>query len=147
MPQTSGKLISAKLKVILLVVLLALSSACSLTKGKATAEAAVIKFHERFNAGKYQEIYADADEGFKSSVTEDQWVALLETVQRKLGSVKESHSTSWGVNTTTAGTMATLGYDVDFSEGKGDEKFVFHITGDKALLYHYNVNSPLLITR
>jgi hypothetical protein len=147
MRQTSGRLISAKRKMVLLIGLLTLSSACSLTKGKATAEAAVVKFHDQFNAGKYQEIYAEADEGFKSSVTEDQWVALLEAVQRKLGSVKESHSTGWGVNTTTAGTMATLSYDVDFSEGKGDEKFIFHITGDKALLYHYNVNSPLLITK
>ena len=43
--------------------------------------------------------------------------------------------------------MVTLNYDTDFSEGKGTEQFVFHVTGDKALLYSYNVNSPLLITR
>jgi len=68
-------------------------------------------------------------------------------VQRKLDTVKETHSSGWSVNTTTAGTMATLSYDVDFSEGKGREQFIFHISGDKALLYHYNVNSPLLITK
>lgn len=43
--------------------------------------------------------------------------------------------------------MATLTYDVDFSEGKGNEQFVFHISGDRAALYHYNVNSPLLIIK
>jgi hypothetical protein len=131
----------------LVVGLLALSSACSLTKGKAIAEAAVVKFPDQFNAGKYQEIYAQADEGFKKSASEDDFVPLLEAVQRKLGTVKETHSSSWGVNTTTAGTMATLSYDVDFSEGKGSEQFIFHISGDKALLYHYNVNSPLLIAK
>jgi hypothetical protein len=58
MPQTSRQLIPAKRTVMLVVGLLALSSACSLTKGKAIAEAAVVKFHDQFNAGKYQEIYA-----------------------------------------------------------------------------------------
>jgi hypothetical protein len=147
MAQTSGKLSPAKRKVILLIGLLVLISACSLTKGKATAEAAAVKFHNQFNAGKFQEIYAQADEGFKKSVSENDFIAMLEAVQRKLGMVREDHSTSWAVNTTTAGTMATLGYDVDFTAGKASEEFVFHISGDQALLYHYNVNSPLLITK
>ena len=147
MLQALGDFIPVKRKVILLIALLVLSSACSLTKGKATAEAAVVKFHDQFNAGKFQEIYSQADEGFKKSVSEDDFIAMLEGVQRKLGMVREDHSTSWGVNTTSAGTMATLGYDVDFTAGKGSEKFIFHIDGDKALLYHYNVNSPLLITK
>jgi hypothetical protein len=45
------------------------------------------------------------------------------------------------------GTMATLGYKVEFSEGKGAEQFVFRINGDKAMLYNHNVNSPLLIIK
>jgi len=45
------------------------------------------------------------------------------------------------------GTMATVSYDVEFSEGKGTETFVFHVSGDKAMLYRYNVNSSLLITK
>jgi hypothetical protein len=51
------------------------------------------------------------------------------------------------VNATPAGTMVTLVYDVDFSEGKGTEQFVFRINDEKALLFNYNVNSPLLITK
>jgi len=68
-------------------------------------------------------------------------------VHRKLGTVKQANPVRWGVNTTTMGTMATLSYDVDFSEGKGTEQFVFRINGDKAMLFNYNVNSPLLIIR
>lgn len=43
--------------------------------------------------------------------------------------------------------MVTLNYDVEFSQDKGTEQFVFGITGDKALLHTYHVNSPLLTTR
>ena len=64
-----------------------------------------------------------------------------------MGTVKNSHSAGWGINATTMGTMATVSYDVEFSEGKGTETFVFHVSGDKAMLYRYNVNSSLLITK
>ena len=131
----------------MVAVLLAVSSSCSLTKGKGIAEAAVVKFHDQFNAGQYHEIYEQADDAFKKSASEDEFVALLEAVHRKLGTVKQAHSAGWGVNATPMGTMASLSYDVDFSEGKGNEQFVFHISGDKATLYRYNINSPLLITR
>lgn len=131
----------------MVAVLLAVGSSCSLTKGKGIAEAAVVKFHDQFNAGQYHEIYEQADDAFKKSASEDEFVALLEAVHRKLGTVKQAHSAGWGVNATPMGTMASLSYDVDFSEGKGNEQFVFHISGDKATLYRYNINSPLLITR
>lgn len=136
-----------KARLLILGALLLTINGCSLTKGKGIAEAAVVEFHNQFNAGKYHEIYQQSDEGFKKSATEDEFTAVLEALHRKLGKVNQAHSSGWGVNTTMAGTMATLSYDVDFSEGKGNEQFVFHISGDKAYLYHYNVTSPLLITK
>lgn len=51
------------------------------------------------------------------------------------------------MNATPTGTMVSLAYDVQFTEGKGTEEFVFHIDGDKALLFNYHVSSPLLITK
>ena len=147
MPDHLPHYTQARLNLVLVALLLALVSACSLTKGKGIAEAAVVKFHDQFNAEQFHEIYEQTDDGFKKSVSEDDFVALLGAVHRKLGTVKQAHSAGWGVNATPTGTMATLTYDVDFSEGKGGEQFVFHISGDKAALYHYNVNSPLLITK
>jgi len=137
----------ARISLVLVALLLTAASACSLARGKGIAEAAVVKFHDQFNAAQYHEIYEQADQAFKKSMSEDEFVALLEAVHRKLGTVKEAHSSGWGVNATPSGTMATLSYDIDFSEGQGNEQFVFHISGDKAALYHYNVNSPLLITK
>lgn len=79
--------------------------------------------------------------------SEADFVSLLEALRRKLGTVKQAEQAGWHVNATPIGTMVTLGYNVEFSEGKGTEQFVFRISGDKAMLYNYNVNSPLLITK
>lgn len=133
--------------ILLLTLTIAGTSSCSLTKGKGIAEAAVKKFHDQYNAGKFGDIYQDTDDQFKKVTSEKELVDLLQAVQRKLGAVKTAKSSGWGVNTTTAGTMATLSYDVDFNEGRGTEQFVFHINGDTARLVRYNINSPLLITR
>jgi hypothetical protein len=119
----------------------------SMMKGKELSEAAVAKFHEQFNAGRYEDVYNDADDEFKKNVTLEQWTELASAVKRKLGSVKNSTSTGWHVNTTPSGTIATVSYDVDFDEGKGTEQFTFLVSDEKAKLYNYNVNSPLLITR
>jgi hypothetical protein len=136
-----------KLSLVLVTVLLVTSNSCSLTKGKGIAEAAVAQFHNQYNAGQFRDIYSQTDEGFKKSASEADFVALLEALHRKLGTVKQANQAGWGVNATPMGTMATLAYEVEFSEGKGTEQFVFHISGDKAMLYNYNVNSPLLITK
>ena len=137
-----------KLRIVMLsIALVTFTSSCSLTKSKATAETAVGRFHDRFNAGQFHEIYSQSDPELKKVATEEDFVALLDAVHRKLGTVKETHSSGWGVNATPMGTMANLSYDVEFSDGKGSEQFVFHVSGDKATLAGYHVNSPLLITR
>ena len=127
--------------------LLLLSTSCSLTKGKETSERAVVKFHNQLNARQFHEIYVEADEGFRKGTTEPDAIAYFDAVRRKLGEVKNSKSMGWRVNATPMGTMVNLGYQIEFSEGKGTEDFMFHVTGDRALLFSYTVNSPLLITK
>lgn len=126
---------------------LAVTNSCSLTKSREISEAAVKRFHDQFNAGKFTDIYRETDDQFKKVASEQEFSDLLQAVQRKLGTVKDVKGSSWGVNTTTAGTMARLSYDVDFTEGRAAEQFVFHITGNQARLVSYNINSPLLITK
>ena len=140
--ETRQRLLLAFIGALLVVV-----NSCALTKSKEVGERAVGQFHNQFNAGQYHEIYAQSDEGFRKATSEADTLALFEAVRRKLGTVKNSNQTRWHVNATPAGTMVTLAYDVEFSEGKGTEEFVFHINDGKALLLNYNVNSPLLITK
>jgi hypothetical protein len=127
--------------------LLVAVSSCSLTKGKQIGERAVVQFHNQFNAGQYHDIYSQTDEGFQKASSEPDTIALFEAIRRKLGTVKNSNQVGWHVNATPMGTMVSLAYEVEFSEGKGTEQFVFRVSGDKASLFNYNINSPVLITK
>ena len=122
-------------------------NACSLTKGKGIAEHAVVQFHDKYNAEQYQGIYDQADDAFKKSAKQEDFLAFLQAVQRKLGMVKQSKQIGWYVNATTLGTIVTLTYDTEFAEGHANEQFVFRVSGDQAKLYRYNINSPLLIIK
>lgn len=128
------------------VFLLLVATACSFSKGKGAAEAAVAQFHNQYNAGQFHDIYSQAHEGFRNA-SEANTTQFFEALKQKLGSVKQANQTSWHVNATTGGTMVTLAYDVEFTEGKGAEQFVFRVDGSRALLYKYHVESPLLITK
>jgi hypothetical protein len=130
-----------------IAVLTSASICCSVTKAPKLAESGVAGFHSQYNSGNFHEIYVQADEGFQKSGKEEDFQAYLEAMRRKLGTVKEATRAATNINTTPSGTFVTVNYNVNFSEGQGSEQFVFRISGDKALLYAYNVNSPLLITR
>ena len=121
--------------------------ACGITQHKQNAEKAVAKFHERLNSEQYHEIYVESDKLFQDSASEIDIVTLLGAVHAKLGTVKNATSQGWHVNATPSGTFVTLAYDVDFSEGKGQEQFAFKMNGNEARLVNYNINSPLLITK
>lgn len=138
--------IKIRLLILLTVVALLLGS-CSFGKHKETAEKAVAKFHQQFNAGQYREIYTQCGEGFRQATSEADAIALFEAVHRKLGSVVGTKQLGWNVNTTPGGTFVRIGYETTFSEGKGQEDFTFQMNGGQALIVGYNVNSPLLITK
>ena len=117
-------------------------SCSSFMKGEKLAEPAAKNFHSLFNDGKYVEIYNQADDAFKRVLTEKQWIEMCEKVKRKLGSVKSARSTGTKMNTNNSGTVATITFDVEFTEGKGTEEFLFRIADEKARLFNYEVNSP-----
>ena len=121
--------------------------ACNWAQGKDAAEKGVEQFHNQLNAGQFKEIYAQADESFKSAAKEEDAIALFDAVKRKLGDVKKASPMGFFANTNTSGTFVTLTYETEFSEGKATEKFIFKINGEKALLYNYNIDSSLLITK
>jgi hypothetical protein len=133
--------------VALIVTLFMFIACASLTKGKGAAESAVNRFHQQLNAEKYGEIYAQADDKFRGVVKEADSNALFEAIHRKLGNVKNAALSNWRVNATTGGTFVSLAYDTEFTEGRGMERFDFLVSGERASLINYNINSPLLITK
>src|SRR5262245_22181739 len=114
---------------------------CSASKDFDAAEAGVTRFRELMREGKYAEIYQESGDELKRGSTEQQFTALLAAIERKLGAVKESKRGGWNVNWNNLITTATLNFKTQFEKGSGEEKFSFRISGGKALLTGYQINS------
>jgi len=116
-------------------------SGCSNTEDMKKAEAAVEHFHRQLNDAAFDAIYDQSDDAMKAQATQEKLVKLLSAVHRKLGNFQSANSTGWKVFTGTEGTTVTLGYNTTYEHGQANETFIFHLTGGKALLEGYNINS------
>jgi hypothetical protein len=118
---------------------------CSASQDLSLADAGVSHFREQMAAQQFQQVYSEGADELKKTTTEQTMVQLLAAVARKLGAVKSANRTSWSVNFNTSGTSATLKYKTEFERGTGEETFMFRISGGKALLAGYHINSNELI--
>jgi hypothetical protein len=123
-----------------------LLAACSSAQDLTLAETEVGHFRQQMAAQQYAEIYAQASDDFKKTTAEEKLTRLLSAIDRRLGAVKSSDRTSWGVNFNTSGTTVTLKFKTTFERGTGDESFVYRIVGGKAVLAGYQINSEDLLT-
>jgi hypothetical protein len=121
-------------------------AACSSGQDIDLAEARVAHFRQQMTAQQFDQIYAEAADDLKKTTTDQAMIGLLAAVERKLGPVKNANRNSWSVNFNASGTSVTLKYKTEFEHGSGEESFVFRISGDKALLAGYHINSNELIT-
>jgi hypothetical protein len=71
---------------------------CSTKEDLAAAEREVEKFHQAYNAGRFDEIYEKTTDELKKNASQEDFAAMLETVQRKLGKVTEAKRENWTVN-------------------------------------------------
>lgn len=133
--------LNRKLLLAALILLLISTTSCSIKAGKDSAGRAVVKFHKQLDAEQYHDIYMAGDEEFLKSATEDDLVAYLGAVHQKLGQVKSSSQSGFYFNVNTSGMWITLNYNTEFSGGMAYEQFVWHVQGDRARLYHYQINS------
>jgi hypothetical protein len=120
---------------------------CSVSADTAAAEAGVPRFHQLLDAGKFVEIYEQSSEDLKKTATQQDFVALLEAVHRKLGNTKSSDKQGWNINYHTSGTFVTLTYKTVYAEGEAAEQFVFRMQGSVAALVGYHINSTALILK
>ena len=130
-----------------LVALVAILSGCSMSEDAAVAEQAVPRFHEQLDAGRFDAIYDESADELKTATTQQEFVAFLEAVHRKLGNTKASDKTGWTVNYQTSGSFVTLGYKTTFDGGSAEEQFVFRLQEKAAVLVGYHINSTALILK
>ena len=122
-------------------------SGCGVVKGKEAAEKAVTEFRERFEKRDFAQIYSASHPDFKAASTETDFVALLDAIHRKLGTLQKSDQTNWNINSFNLKTNVILTYKTTFAEGDAVETFNYRIDGDDAVLFGYNINSNALITK
>jgi hypothetical protein len=120
-------------------------AACSATQDINAAQEAIAHFHDMMSAGQVEQIYAQADDGFKKATTEVELKRFLSVVDRRLGAVKSSENTGWVTNYGTAGLSVTLTYKTQFEHGTGADTFRYRFADGKALLAYYHVDSNAFV--
>ena len=137
-----------KRSIFLIVIISLLVFGCKDTiKGKSVAEPKVAVFHDRFNAGQYEQIYSETADEFQKAATKEKLFDLLSAIDRKPGKVQSSSIKSWNVKTFNLVTTVVFVADTQFEQGSGTETFTFRVSGDKATLLGYNINSMDMMTR
>jgi hypothetical protein len=130
-----------------LVALAVTFSGCSGSADRVAAEQAVSSFHERLNAGQFAEIYGLSSDELKKASMQSDFVALLDSVHRKLGNSKAAVDQAWNVTYHTSGTFITLTYKTIYGEGEAAEQFVFRMQGDSATLAGYHISANALVVK
>ena len=121
---------------------------CTSTIGDVTsARNAVVHFHQELDKEKYAEMYAEAAPELRKATTQEDFLALMSAVHRKLGMVQDATQTRFNVNWTTSGTRVELHYQTKFSGGNAAEVFTWKTGGDHSTVMGYHINSNALITK
>jgi hypothetical protein len=120
-------------------------TACSASQDVDLANAAIAHFRELMTAQQFDRIYSEGADELKKTTTEQSLTRLLGAIDRKLGAVKSAAGNGWNLHYNASGTSLTLRFKTQFEKGTGNETFVYRITGGKALLAGYQINSEDLI--
>lgn len=117
----------------------------TLVQGRKLADVAVSHFHEQLNAADYEDIYREADEGFRAGQSHDDLIKFLETLHERLGLAGKSNELNVRVDTNTQGTFLTTQYSTAYATGTANEMFTWLQKGGTLQLFAYRIQSNALI--
>lgn|GEM_PF-5530618 len=106
-------------------------------------DAAVRLFNDRFNAGQFHEIYADADPRFQQFVHEDEFTGKLESLFQEHGPIQSSgmngfeDKTRWQRIFPEFKPTRFIGVYSKCKSGSFQELFTFDVTGNDAKLLEF----------
>jgi Protein of unknown function (DUF4019) len=131
------------------IILLFLMWQCglALVQGRKLSDAAVRHFHEQLNSQKYDEIYREADDGFKAGQSHDELIMFLQAVHKKLGDARDEKQVSIRADTNTHGRFITAWYRTAFTSGSAVETFIWVESSGTLKLYGYHIQSNALILK
>lgn len=108
------------------------------------ASGAVERFHHQLNLGDYDQIYDEATDEFRGSITRKDLTLFFGKIQEKMGSVGEPASAGFHVNWRNGVVWVDQTYNTQFLYGRAQEYFVWKIEQDQPRLYNYHIDSPNL---
>ena len=117
----------------------------ALMTGRELSNAAAQRFHGELNSEQYEQIYDEADAGFRSSGKKEELVKFLQAVHRKLGNAGTQTLSNIMVQSTPGGTFLIATYTTKFDRGAAVEKFVWIKESGRLVLRGYNVQSNTFI--
>jgi hypothetical protein len=127
----------------LLIGLSILGAGCA--KSREAAATATQDFRRHAFAEDWASIYKGSAPEFQKSVSEADFVKMMNGVRGKLGGWKSSQDPTWNVNVGTGGRIVTLKYQSQFEKGTATEDFVWRIENERGILVGYHINSPVFM--
>jgi hypothetical protein len=106
---------------------------------------AVDDFHNAFNSGQYDHIYMRSDEDFRNAGKETDFLIAMSKLSQRLGKAHQVNQTGRRTGRTSKGTIVTVTYNTEFSNGAATEEFVWIIKDDSIKLGKYSIQSPLFL--
>jgi hypothetical protein len=123
-----------------------LLAGCGAANNVGIAKSATNEFHQQFNASEDGAIYEATDPEFRKGVDRETFQKMLARIRRKLGVCTEANATSYFYNISTDGSFVELKYTTKCANGALEETFRWHMVNNRAQLYNYDGQSPLLLT-
>jgi hypothetical protein len=106
------------------------------------SSAAVERFHHELDQADYDAIWEDGTDALRASGT--RVIKVFEMVHQKMGNSGKTNSVGFRVNWQSGGVYVSHTFDTAFSNGQGQESFVWVVEQDQARLQSYHIESPLL---
>jgi hypothetical protein len=131
----------AALRIALAVLCVLLLASCGLRQSKIRAEQGVKEFHALLNKGQYDAIYDASDSALKKNWTRTDFAAYLSDIHSRLGMAGRSTTQGFQVQAATGeGTEVALAVQTEFDHGMAQERFVWLIEGERAVLLDYRAD-------
>jgi len=103
---------------------------------QAKADRLVVRFHELYNASRFEDIYGLLDDSVRQSVNKEAFVSSLHEVAAKWGKVRDFKLSEGKVFPGNPIQVRAI-YNVNYEKGQGQEWFISAIRGEDARLIHY----------
>jgi hypothetical protein len=116
---------------------------CSMGQDLTTTDAAVADFHAKLNGGQFKAITDAAGPEIKTGGTD--FTGLVEAIHTKLGTFKSTTRQGFNDNYNNGDHLFTTTYASVYSSGPATENFVYRMSGGKAVLIGYHVESAALL--